>query len=84
MTVYTVTSKMPKWAIHLMKKEGIPLSFDPDHLTDEQVQELSFILSLVELVADGFMDVVWDGENEPRFRITEKGLREVEKTLPER
>jgi len=67
--------RLPDWFLWELNQENIPLEFDLDLLTEEQEKHLCLIINLYSLAKNGFVEVIFDGVNPPRFRITEKGLK---------
>ncbi len=75
-------TKIPFWFRLELQKDGIPEAFTEDMLTDEQKEQLGFLVMLYELQSKGLIEVSIDPETgEVLYRPTELGRQRIKSIL---
>jgi hypothetical protein len=75
--IHRQSENLPLWAKLWLLDDGIGSEFDVDNLTDEKQASLGLLGLMLKRVKEGAVEVLFDPakDDEPRFRLTEKGRR---------
>lgn len=68
----------PRWLVAELEYLGLPMEFEEDDLTEDQVHMLEILSEIYGLWKDGRVEVHWPGRGEIEVRAIPEAGREAE------